>query len=47
VPAADACRSRPLTVSLPLIAGSNTIEFANAGSCAPDFDRIIVATTPR
>ena len=34
------------TVSLPLIAGSNTIEFANAASYAPDFDRIIVAATP-
>ncbi len=46
MPAADARRSRPLTVSLPLIAGSNAIEFANAGSYAPVFDRIIVATTP-
>ena len=34
------------TVSLPLIAGSNTIEFANATSYAPDFARIIVAATP-
>jgi hypothetical protein len=33
-------------VSLPLIAGSNTIEFANATSYAPDFDRIILAATP-
>ena len=35
-----------LTVSLPLIAGSNTIEFANAAGYAPDFDRIIVAAAP-
>ncbi len=35
-----------LTVSVPLTAGSNTIEFANAASYAPDFDRIIVAATP-
>ena len=35
-----------LTVSLPLIAASNTIEFANATSYAPDFDRIILAATP-
>jgi hypothetical protein len=38
-------RRGALTVSLPLIAGSNTIEFANAASYAPDFDRIIVAAT--
>jgi hypothetical protein len=35
-----------LTVALPPIAGSNTIEFANATSYAPDFARIIVAATP-
>ena len=35
-----------LTVSLPLIAASNTIEFANAAGYAPDFDRIIVAAAP-
>ena len=35
-----------LTVSRPLIAGSNTIEFANAAGYVPDFDRIIVAVAP-
>jgi hypothetical protein len=30
----------------PLIAGSNTIEFANAAGYVPDFDRIIVAVAP-
>jgi hypothetical protein len=34
------------TVSLPLSAGDNTIEFANPGAFAPDFDRIIVARSP-
>ena len=35
-----------LTVSRPLIAGSDTIEFANAAGYAPDLDRIIVAAAP-
>ena len=34
------------TISVPLTAGSNTIEFANPGAFAPDFDRIIVAAAP-
>jgi hypothetical protein len=34
------------TVSVALNAGSNTIEFANPDAFAPDFDRILVASTP-
>jgi hypothetical protein len=34
------------TVPLSLSAGDNTIEFANPGAYAPDFDRIIVAHSP-
>jgi hypothetical protein len=34
-----------MTVTLPLAAGTNTIEFANPGGFAPDFDRIIVPVT--
>ncbi len=34
------------TISVPLVAGSNTIEFANPSAYAPDFDRIIVAAAP-
>jgi hypothetical protein len=33
---------RMMPVSLPLVAGTNTIEFANPSAFAPDFDRIIV-----
>ncbi len=35
-----------VTIPLPLTAGSNTIEFANPGAYAPDFDRIIVPASP-
>ncbi|GIH14546.1 hypothetical protein Raf01_27180 [Rugosimonospora africana] len=35
-----------MTVSLPLSAGTNTIEFANPGAYGPDIDRIVVADTP-
>lgn len=35
-----------LTVPVPLAAGGNTIELANPGAFAPDFDRIIVAAAP-
>ncbi len=35
-----------MTVSLPLTAGANTIEFSNPADYAPDFDRIIVAGAP-
>jgi hypothetical protein len=35
-----------LTVSLPLAAGSNTIEIGDPGAYTPDFDRIIVASAP-
>jgi hypothetical protein len=31
-----------ITVPLGLVAGNNTIEFANPAAFAPDFDRIIV-----
>ena len=34
------------TVSLPLNAGSNTIEFSNSSAYAPDFDAITVPTSP-
>jgi hypothetical protein len=34
------------TVPLPLHAGTNTIEFANPADYTPDFDRILVPTTP-
>jgi len=36
------------TVSVPLAlqAGSNTIEFADPTDYAPDFDRILVPSTP-
>jgi hypothetical protein len=35
-----------MTVSLPLTAGSNTIEIGDPNAYAPDFDRIIVASSP-
>ena len=35
-----------MTVSVPLAAGSNTIEFSNPAAFAPDFDRIAVAALP-
>jgi hypothetical protein len=35
-----------MTVSLPLSAGANTVEFANPGAYGPDLDRIVVADTP-
>jgi hypothetical protein len=35
-----------MTVPLQLAAGANTIEFANPSAYAPDFDRLIVASTP-
>ena len=35
-----------MTVSVPLTAGSNTIEFSNPAAFAPDFDRIAVAALP-
>jgi hypothetical protein len=35
-----------MTVTLPLTAGANTIEFANPAAYAPDFDRIVVADAP-
>jgi hypothetical protein len=35
-----------LTLTLPLNAGDNTIEFANPTAYAPDFDRITVASQP-
>ena len=35
-----------MTVSVPLVAGSNTIEFSNPAAFAPDFDRIAVAALP-
>ncbi|HET9171062.1 MAG TPA: CBM35 domain-containing protein [Actinospica sp.] len=35
-----------MTVSLPLKAGSNTIELSNASAYAPDFDAITVPTNP-
>src|ERR1700732_2721639 len=31
-----------MTVALQLVAGNNTIEFANPAAFAPDFDRVIV-----
>ena len=34
------------TITLPLLAGANTIEFANPNAYAPDFDRIMVAAGP-
>ena len=34
------------TVSLPLKAGSNTIEFSNSSAYAPDFDAVTVPTNP-
>jgi hypothetical protein len=35
-----------MTLSLPLTAGANTIEFANPAAYAPDFNEIIVAASP-
>jgi hypothetical protein len=35
-----------VTVPVPLVAGTNTIEFSNPAAYAPDFDRIAVAATP-
>jgi Alpha galactosidase A/NPCBM-associated, NEW3 domain of alpha-galactosidase/Alpha galactosidase C-terminal beta sandwich domain len=35
-----------MTVSLPLTAGTNTIEFGDPAAYTPDFDRIIVAAAP-
>jgi hypothetical protein len=35
-----------MTIPLHLTAGTNTIEFSNPSSYAPDFDRILVAATP-
>jgi hypothetical protein len=35
-----------ITVSLPLAAGSNTIEIGDPNAYTPDFDRIIVASSP-
>jgi len=35
-----------MTITVSLVAGGNTIEFANPAAYAPDFDRIIVAAAP-
>jgi hypothetical protein len=35
-----------LAASLPLVAGNNTVQFANPADFAPDLDRIVVADTP-
>jgi hypothetical protein len=36
-----------MTVTLPLAAGANTIEFADPSAYTPDFDRIIVSNSPQ
>jgi hypothetical protein len=45
-PTADFDTVGVTTVSVPLMAGANTIEFANPSAFAPDFDRIGVAAQP-
>lgn len=45
-PTADWNTLGTVTVPLQLAAGTNTVEFANPTDYAPDFDRILVATTP-
>jgi len=35
-----------MTISVPLVAGDNTIEFGDPNAYTPDFDRIIVADSP-
>lgn len=45
-PTADWNTVGTVTVPLHLVAGRNTIEFANPSDYAPDFDRILVAAAP-